>query len=245
MNLLIDLGNSRLKWSLALNSELSSITFMDYRLPDFWQNLREQWRSLLPPENIAIASVAAQPILDSLIALCRQLWGQAEIIFPRSTGLAFGVCNGYTQPERLGVDRWLALIGAHLHYSENKCVVDCGTAITLDVIRADGRHLGGLIAPGMNAMKQALTTQTAALQYHGHQAEFGLATATEPAIANGVLLAACGLIEQTFGLLDDSYRLILTGGDAIGVSSALNRTMTVDPQLVFKGLAAYCRTEIV
>lgn len=241
MNLLIDSGNSRLKWAVETAGQLSSVRSMDYRQANFLSLVKSLWQALEMPEIVAIASVSEQGVLRSLLEICQTLWPKAEIVLPRSTPCACGVINGYLQAESLGVDRWLAMIGAHHHYQGNKCLVDCGTAITVDALQANGRHLGGLIGPGLNLMKQALAHNTADLTFNKLPYQTNLATATKSAIANGVLCAATGLIEGALRQLDDSYQLIFTGGDARIVAEAISRPVLLDYKLVLKGLSVCCQ----
>ncbi len=245
MKLLLDLGNSRLKWATETRGRMSPMTAMDYRQPDFLRDLTRHWQALSPPKPdiVAVASVSAQHWLHELLRLSQQLWPQARQIVPRSAAFGFGVQNAYAQPEKLGIDRWLALIAAHGHYPGDQCVVDCGTAITADVLRADGSHRGGVIAPGLLTMRQALAANTADLPFNPHAYQAALARDTESAIAGGVLWAAVGLIEQVRHQPDADYGLIMTGGDAEVIAGALSIPALVDHALVLKGLSVFCRTE--
>lgn len=241
MNVLIDIGNSRLKWAIEIADRISPVTSMDYRQTDFLPQLKSLWQAIEAPDSVAIASVSEQGVLNDLLNLCQSLWPRAKTVIPKSTHCAYGVSNAYTEAEKLGVDRWLAMIAAHQHYPGNQCVVDCGTAITVDALKANGQHLGGLIAPGLNLMKQALAGNTADLSFNTQQYQTNLAVATQPAIANGVLLAAVGLIEGALRQLDDSYQLIFTGGDAITVAEVVSKPVLLDQNLVLKGLSVCCQ----
>ncbi len=244
MNLLIDIGNSRLKWAVDRGGAIDFGDAIAYRQLALVETLRRQWRDLPRPNRIAIASVAAKPILNDVLALAATLWPNLVPLLPQSSAYGFGVGNAYLQPSKLGVDRWLALIAARAHYSGDVCVIDCGTALTVDVLDADGRHRGGLICPGLATMQSALMANTAALQSDNGQPRPALATATEPAIANGALMAAVGVIEATAKRLAIDHRLVLTGGDAEIIGSALQVDAAVEPLLVLKGLAIACRGEV-
>lgn len=241
MKVLIDLGNSRLKWAIEMDGQIGPVTQMDYRQTDFLPQLKSLWQAIESPSTVAIASVSELGVLSSLLNLRQSLWPRAKTVIPKSTACAYGVSNAYIQAEKLGIDRWLAMIAAHLHYPGDKCVVDCGTAITVDALQANGRHLGGLIGPGLNLMKQALAGNTADLTFNTLQYQTNLAVATQPAIANGVLLAAAGLIEGALRQLDDSYRLIFTGGDAMTVAEVVSKPVLFDQNLVLKGLSVCCQ----
>ncbi len=239
MKLLIDIGNSRLKWAVETNTVLGGITSLDYRQPDFLQVLAQTWRELSLPTQITIASVADKALLTAVTALCNDLWPSAAVFMPQSSACAFGVTSAYASPEKLGIDRWLALLAAHRHYAGSKCVVDCGTAITLDALAADGKHLGGLICPGLVMMKKSLAADTASLSLNTLKYRTDLANETNAAIANGVYLAALGLIDRVMQSFTGDYCLLLTGGDADIVAEAISMPFILDKELVLKGLAIY------
>lgn len=243
MILLVDIGNSRLKWAIADAGVIRHTEFVDYRAADFIELLRTIWSGIDRPRQLAIATVAGQQVAEAIVQLANQLWPATEIIVPLAEAQAFGVISAYCRPEKLGVDRWLALLAAHRYYPGCSCIVDCGTAITIDIIEADGRHLGGLISPGLLLMKKALAQNTAALPFSETQSATSLANATEAAIDNGTLLAAVGMVEAVLRRQSKPYRLILSGGDAERVAGQLAVPAIVDSQLVFKGLLNYCRNE--
>lgn len=243
MNLLIDIGNTRLKWLLECAGRFEDLHDVDYRQPDFLNSLQQAWQVIGAPDNIAMACVSNQQILNSVKQLCLSLWPQSKLLIPQSTAMAYGVKNAYVQPEKLGIDRWLALIAAHQHYTNDLCIVDCGTAITVDGLQADGSHVGGLICPGLTLMKQALAGNTADLGFSNQPFAAQLETNTQAAIANGVFLAAIGLIEQVMQKFAANYQLVLTGGDADILAQAVNRQVIVDHSLVIKGLSLFCQGE--
>jgi len=243
MKLLMDIGNSRLKWAIENKGSLRRVESLDYRRDDFLSKLTQQWQAGVSPTQIAIASVSGKPILNTLMDLCKTLWPDTVPFVPRSSARAFGVTSAYEAPEKLGVDRWLALIAAHRHYVGNVCVVDCGTAITVDALQADGKHLGGLICPGLLMMKKSLASNTAELGFNAQSGHIGLAVETNAAIANGALTAVLGLISQVMQSFNNHYQLVLTGGDAEIVAQSLAMPSILDRELVLKGLSIYCGGE--
>jgi type III pantothenate kinase len=134
------------------------------------------------------------------------------------------------------VDRWLALIAVRQKTNTPICVVDCGTAITVDVLDADGKHQGGLICAGLTLMKTALAFNTADLPLTDSPHHIGLAIGTEAAIYNGTLFAACGLVERVIQDLPTNTALFLTGGDAPIIAEQLARPLTLETDLVLQGL---------
>ncbi len=244
MKLLLDLGNSRLKWATENQGKMSACEILDYRRPEFIAQIRQQWHVLAIPEIVAISSVAEREVLAELLQLIKYFWPQIKCIVPQSEAFAFGVQNAYPQPHTLGIDRWLALIAAHAFYPGDVCVADCGTAITLDAIQADGLHLGGVIAPGLMLMKRALAGQTAALEFNLQPGSAAMAQETALGIANGVLWAAAGLISQTLQHLPTKFQLIMTGGDADKIRQVISIPVSVDEVLVLKGLSVYAQSHL-
>ncbi len=230
MNLLLDLGNSRLKWAI---SEKQGQTLAHSEITT--EMLRSLWRDL-HPEKIGISSVGKAELLNFIISVVRELWRDIPIHFAMSETEFSGVKNGYFQSEKLGVDRWLALIAVREKTQLPVCVVDCGTAITVDVLNEKGEHQGGLICAGLTLMKNALISNTADLPFADSAQKMGLASETETAIFNGTLFAACGLIEKVMQQQPKNMKLFLTGGDAETLASQLNVAFTIEKNLVLEGL---------
>lgn len=236
MNLLIDIGNSRLKWATEQAGQISSIQALDYRQLDAYQSLEQSWQTLARPSKIAIACVGSSQQITAIESLANRLWPAIEIIIPKSSAAFGSVSNAYPQPEKLGVDRWLALLAAHQYYPGNSCIIDCGTAITLDFIDSHGQHRGGLISPGLMLMKKALAQNTAALDLSQQTQALVLADNTLNAIDSGTLLAAIGLIETAIRRYQPVEQVIIIGGDADLIRQNLSMSLIADDQLVFKGL---------
>ena len=243
MKLLMDIGNSRLKWVVENNGSLGAVESLDYRRSEFLNGLTQRWRSISVPEKIAITSVSGKSVLCGVTELCKTLWPNVSVLIPRSTDHAFGVTSAYDSPEKLGIDRWLALIASHKQYTGNVCVVDCGTAITIDALQANGKHLGGVICPGLVMMKKALASDTADLPFNTQPYSLRMASNTSAAIANGVLFAAVGLINNVVQRLEGDYQLVLTGGDAEIIAESLATPFILDKKLVLKGLSICCSGE--
>jgi type III pantothenate kinase len=236
MNLLVDIGNTRLKWVILQDGGLvTGRTLVNQQITR--HALIEVWNMPASPERLAIACVSATPLLEMVLAVAFELWPAIKISHVKSQAHAFGVHNAYQQPEKLGVDRWLALVAVRNYYQLPACIVDCGTAITVDLIDADGKHQGGLISPGLTLMKKSLATGTEALQFHETSYEFGPANFTEAAIYSGTLAAAAGLIEHVLTKQSSAMQLILTGGDAEIIATQLAIKPIVDTDLVLRGLA--------
>jgi type III pantothenate kinase len=236
MNLLVDSGNTRLKWAVMQDGELmTSHALVNQQLSR--NKLIAAWKSLTPPERLAIACVSATPLLELVRTVAVELWPSIDIIDVKSQAHAFGVYNAYLQPEKLGVDRWLALVAVHNLHRQPACIADCGTAITVDLIDADGNHHGGLISPGLMLMKKSLAAGTEALPFDETNHVAGPANFTAAAIYSGTLAAAVGLIEHVLSRQAHPMLVILTGGDAELIAAQLAFKPTVDADLVLRGLA--------
>ena len=145
--------------------------------------------------------------------------------------------NGYASPEQLGADRWLAMKAAWAQSVGKCCVISCGTAITVDRVDAAGQHLGGLIFPGLQMMRNALASETEKLPHVAHDhilSDAFLANNTVDAIVQGTLLGVTAFVEMQ---LNKTQAVFLTGGDAERVAQYLSSDITIDPHLVLKGLS--------
>ena len=237
MNLLIDVGNTRLKWAMAEGQKMQEgRALLHARQGEIREVLLSHWRNLPRPARAAVACVAASDLLEQVLWVLRRLWPGLAIIQPRSQAHGHGVTNAYRQPEKLGIDRWLALLAVRHHHGLPACVVDCGTAITLDILDVQGRHLGGMIAPGLTMMKQALVQGTETLQSFQDEFAVGLADATDAAIDNGALFAAVGLVEAVVARQGQEMLLLFTGGDARRIAGNTNLAPVIEPDLVLQGL---------
>ena len=236
MNLLIDIGNSRLKWGLQEHDEIISKSPIVYS-KHFKEQLLSLWIEIEQPQNIVISCVNALGWLDIVQQVALQLWSSStKITKTKSLAEGYGVINAYQHPEKLGVDRWLALLALHKHYPFSTCVVDCGTAVTIDFLNKKGQHLGGLITPGLSLMKKSLAEDTQDLEFCKRQFSLGLADNTEAAIYSGTLFSTLGLIEHVMSN-NQGFQLVLTGGDAEILAKELSLESIIQLDLVLQGLA--------
>lgn len=240
MNLVIDIGNSRIKWASTENSRLHGPGAVYYPGRPLAEVFTGAWGALEPPSRVVCTCVAGGQIGASLADWLRARYGvSTEFVSAQAEG--FGVRNGYREPDRLGADRWAALIGARRREPRAVCVVDCGTAITIDALADDGRHLGGLIAPGVMTMRRALYEAAAGIVDEGEGELTPLAADTRSGVSAGTLYAAaafidrgCAEIEQAAG---HAMSRLLTGGGADVLRPLLKGTYAPVPDLVLEGLA--------
>jgi type III pantothenate kinase len=160
--LLIDAGNTRLKWALLQGRRLGRVHAMDWNPRGVERAAGAVLRTRA--DRVLVCSVAGAPLERALRRAARRA-GLRPPQFVRSTRRAAGVRNGYRQTWRLGADRWVAMLGARaLHPGRALCVVDVGTALTLDLLDARGQHRGGLLLPGPTLMVDSLLNDTAGIR---------------------------------------------------------------------------------
>ena len=249
--LLMDIGNTRLKWAVLDGrtvGKTKSVTLERLResgLPAIAGRLPRRVARVFAC-NVAGSSFATR--ISGLIGLhCG-----VDVQFAKVERQAHGVTNSYRQVHRLGVDRWVAMIGARAEFKSALCIVDAGTAVTIDVLDRAGRHLGGQIIPGLHLMADSLIAETRDIKSAGRvspagdAAVAGLGTSTGTAIRNGAMNAICGAIERAVRKLRSAgYRpkLILTGGDAARILKELEGRALHRPDLVLQGLAHMLQSE--
>ncbi len=231
--LLLDVGNSRCKWVLVQNGRWARQGVVGNTE---WIALQHAFAKLPVPSRILISNVAGEAMAQRLRAICATWTCIPEFLEP-STGQC-GVSNGYQQPERLGSDRWAALIAAWNHVQGASLVVNCGTATTVDALSAKGEFVGGLIVPGVSLMQHSLATNAAQLMAEqGSLQDFPRTTAD--AIHSGMLRATLGAINHQFDLLQKrcgKVRCLLGGGAAGVVQPHLDLPLERLDNLVLKGL---------
>lgn len=244
--LLIDLGNSRTKWALLDGAGPRSSGTAPHAVAGLGGEIAESLVGLPAPARILVGSVAGADREEALRSLCRELWNR-EPLFVSSEPEAAGVISGYHSPDQLGVDRWLALLAAHADGRGDACVLDCGTAVTIDLVDAAGRHHGGLILPGLRAMRECLLQRTRIPPFGEVVARAALGRETADAVANGALLAVVGAVRETLRnaqeLLGRVPRLLIAGGDGPVLAEALGEAAELRPDLVLEGLAVLARRD--
>ncbi len=231
--LLLDMGNSRCKWALVQDGAWvrQGVTGNTE-----WLALQHVFAALPPPSRILASNVAGEAMATRLRAVCAVWTCSPEFI--QASAMQCGVSNGYEQPDRLGSDRWAALIAAWNHVHGASLVVNCGTATTVDALSAQGEFLGGLILPGVSLMQRSLATNTAQLAAEqGVLQDFPRNTAD--AIHSGMLRATLGAIRHQFDLLQARYgavQCLLGGGAAGAIQPHLDMPLQRAENLVLKGL---------
>ena len=239
MKLLIDVGNTRLKWALWNGTRLGRIAVLTHKAAGSL-DFAALWKNVETVQSIWVASVAAPALNTTLSSALRARFGRKPR-FVRSAAQACGVRNAYPQPERLGIDRFLSLIAVHAQAPVATVIAGCGTALTLDALAADGTHLGGLIAPAPKLMQSALRAGTAQLRVPANARIVEFADATGDAIQSGTWLAAVALVERFAARAAARFQttpsLVLAGGAAARLGQRLTLPHRIDNALVLRGLA--------
>lgn len=243
MILLLDLGNTRLKFAL-----LDGETFVRRGAfgwdADIAHELSVLWSGWPNPQRIVGASVV-DGTREAAVAVAAHKAFDVEPTWVRTPARACGVTNAYAEPQRLGVDRFLAMVDA-LAAGRAPCVLaSVGTALTLDALDARGQHLGGWIAPGPLLMQQSVLGATAQVRPEHAGAVRDLADNTADGLASGCWQACAALVdrfaERASARLGGGASLTLGGGDADALAPLLDREVTLVPDAVLRGLAVWAR----
>jgi len=239
MKLLFDQGNSFLKWAESDDGrwQTGRVECLDSnRLRQF---LSVDCKDMSTPVEILISSVADEARLTALREGLVERFGlQPRIV--RSTASECGVANDYAKPETLGSDRWAALIAVAYRFTAPACIVDCGTAITVDLLDGSRKFRGGTIMPGLQLSRDSLVRGTAQLRGNRQGETNCVARSTADAMQAGTLLGIVGGIERIIDCqqraLGESVTTYLTGGDAAPIAGLLQRPCEVVDDLVLQGL---------
>ncbi|KAB8043110.1 type III pantothenate kinase [Janthinobacterium aquaticum] len=239
MLLLIDAGNTRIKWALAAPSAASGHWLASGAVThEQLGTLAGAWQRL-PISTVLLSNVAGETIGTRL----RAMLPVAPHDFRSQPALA-GVRNGYREPAQLGCDRFAAAIGAHaLAPGQAVIVANCGTATTIDAVTADGVFLGGMILPGLGLMASSLAKNTALLPQIADAAPLpaGFADNTADAILSGCLAAQAGAIERAVRM-HGAGACLLSGGAAPRIAQALALPFRLVDNIVMIGLQTAART---
>lgn len=272
MTLLVDVGNSAIKWAqLSSDGTLGVAHVQLHRgVSALASRLVDRWGGTLTPDAAVVACNVAGPEVAAAVeeaAHALQLravrWLRTQHSFDNGS---IALVNGYKDPVQLGADRWHCMLGACATSSAERAaysfvVVNAGTATTADCVevnegsgsqaRLSGKFIGGVIAPGVRLMLESLARQTAGLpaadaDRTDNAADFP--DNTDAAIVSGVLDAQAGLIDRIChrfaARLQTEPRLVLTGGHAEALSARLPRAADIEHNLVLRGLALRARSDL-
>ena len=239
----LDVGNSSVKWRLLQGNELRDRG--SFKHGDVAAKLKH-----LPlidaNTKVLVSSVAGPEFEQEFTALVERQYGLRPW-FARTTARAGGIENSYGDPSRMGVDRWLAMLGARNRSAGRLCVVDAGSALTIDLVSAGGQHEGGYIIPGPALMERALLLDTDRVRFDedvGYALNPGSSTAE--AVRHGIALAQVGAITAALELDgEEPPELFFCGGAGETLMHLLDRGGNYVEDLVFEGLEVLARESAI
>jgi type III pantothenate kinase len=246
MIVLVDIGNTRLKWATLEGRKLVRRGSAVHR--DSVDAAIAALANALPPRaHVIAANVAGAGIEDRLRALVASRRA-ASLELVATSAERFGVRCAYAEPSRLGVDRWVAVLAAFHAAGGAACAIDAGTAVTFDAVDGAGLHLGGLIFPGARLLAGALDRNTSNI---GRTAEAPtvargldlLGRTTDAAVGNATWLALAAALDRAVATVERALgarpAVFLTGGDAEPLQGWLETQAELRADLVLEGLALF------
>jgi type III pantothenate kinase len=230
----LDVGNSGAKWRLVGDGRVLQ---RGRYAPGDSASRESLLNCSETVEQILVSSVAVADTEDELAELLVGQWG-VQPWFARTPARTGGLINSYAEPGRMGVDRWLAMLGARERFEGRLCVIDAGSALTIDLVSAAGEHEGGYIIPGPVLMERALLLDTDRVRFE-EAADYALepGASTAEAVRHGIALAQAGavylVLERT---AREPQTLVFCGGGGEMLRNLLGRGGELEPDLVFEGL---------
>jgi len=240
VNLLIDLGNSSCKFAIEKEGKIQKYQSQRYGPFGKLYSVKSLCDQFDHAKSVVISSVLSiemnAQIRETLVSD-----GVKNIYFLDPVENSFGIKLAYADPSTLGADRVAAMIGVKEKYTGMSCIVDIGTAVTIDALDANGIHQGGVIFPGVEGMKKALLATTKIESDQKSEVKFNvLSNTTENAMHSGCMSAWVGGVEYVVNHMTSHYdgfdQVILTGGDAELLKSSLSFSVCIDDTLVLDGL---------
>lgn len=236
---LIDIGNTRTKYCIVDEGKRSSqYAVLNSDMTNWFLT-----QNFIGIKKIIVGSVSHDKLTDKLSSWCtKNEVDYQQIISEKQKN---NVVSGYQEPSKLGVDRWLALIGAERMFpNQNILIIDAGTATTIDLLAYNGHHQGGWILAGVNILISSVLTQTSRVTADDTQNQslsFGRNTSEN--VHNAAWAATVGTID--FAILQaktEGYtllKIIITGGNGKLLSTLISHKHTLIEDLVFDGIEAY------
>ncbi len=243
MKLLIDVGNSRIKWAY-LSKNILSTTKAQLHSDD----ATAICESLFQQQNIT-QILFVHVLGEEFDRQIRQIadLNSANLFIVHSQSEAYGVSNHYIHSQKLGADRFVSMVAAHHHYSEQNCIViDCGTAVTIDLVNKDGKHNGGVIFSGLHLCEESLIAKARnlkELKNQLRQVDLSIhANGTAQGIKTGCHYSLAATIDRICEEMEASIpthsqtKRIICGGDARQILPLLHGEYDLKEDLVIQGL---------
>ncbi len=242
MKLLLDAGNTRTKWAIT---DFNSGKLLDRGVLDRGADGAGMDRlSHFAIDSAWISCVASEQVLVDLKRGVKDNFSLNlnEAIVEQE---AVGMLNNYADLARLGVDRWVAALGARSIYPQGTLiVVDAGTAVTIDLVSINNRFEGGVILPGFVTMHDALLGRTAGIDSEFRQVSSVIGRSTSECVNAGAQFGLIGAVEKVISEMrasemlssDDELRILLMGGDAEAIVAGTSMKVELQSDMIFKGL---------
>lgn len=247
--ILIDAGNSCLKLAIVDDLNHSEINYSIIDYGNLYTELITELNDYIA-SGVVVCNVNNPVVFHIISDVVYTLWRiePHQVIVQQDK---YGVSTRYLNPRLLGSDRWLALIAAREEFKNTLCVVDCGTAVTIDVVTADGMHIGGLITPGLKTARDSLGLKANNLplvenntENNNNKSSF-LAITTQEAILGGTLYQLSSYIERIVTEIKEEFgentQCIITGGDACQIQALTLHDFHYRETLVLDGLKIVAR----
>jgi type III pantothenate kinase len=235
----LDVGNTRIKWRLLASSTTGNLTPQADGV-----TIESLFQQCLTDVSQCRVSAVARYDEHTLLA---KLPTNVDYLKAKTLAHYHALSNSYSEVNRMGVDRWLAMMAVWSKRPGPTLLVDAGTALKIEIIQMDGQHLGGYILPGFEMQRRALLQGTAHIQYQApesdpkgllQQAALMPGRSTETCIDQGIRLSQAAMIEKVMAQYP-GYCLWLTGGDGVNLAQLLTVPCVYDADLVLDGLSLY------
>lgn len=243
MKLLLDAGNSRIKWATLLNGQLSEQSARRYN--DDAVDVCLQLFQLQPVKQIILVHVLGSQFEKEISKIAHSF--SMDLLIVHSKLQAYDIKTNYLSPNTLGADRFVAMVAArHLHMQENCIVIDCGTAVTIDAVDHQGNHIGGVILAGLKLCEDSLIRKAKNLSQLKQELKVANTDVFSVSTAQGVLTGCeysvvaaiehiCEIMEAKMAASQAVQKLIC-GGDAKKIHAMLREDFTLHDDLVIQGL---------
>lgn len=239
MKILFDIGNSSIDWAIEEEQKFIVRDRFNYDVNKLSEQLEQVIYTIddRQPTAILVSNVADNNLIEIVQAWANKRW--QLVLWQAEVRDSFGkLKNSYSEPLQMGIDRWLAMIAAWCEYETALCVIDCGTALTIDVIENSGKHMGGYIMPGVAMMQQMLIQSTENINVSvAKQISIEHANNTQDAISHGACLATVATINYVLSTLNTESKCIITGGMAESIQTLVQHPFKYAPNLVLRGLS--------
>ncbi len=238
MNLLVDIGNRFLKWAHCGDAQWHAGRRVEISDPPSALFAR-CWHELPAPRRIMVSNVRGPLFRSALTSWCEQNWRRRPEFLDPAAAVG-GMKNRYIDPRQLGPDRWAALLGGRKLAQGALGVIDCGTAITVDVLDENDVFLGGAIMPGLRLARESLLRKAHGIKEPGFDLRAVLGRSTAECVSSGVQYGSAGGVDRLVGeienILGQPLRWFLTGGDGPSLLPLVAVQASYEPELVLIGL---------